>query len=316
MKIAAIQMDAIFADVQANIEKVNLLIEQAVAGGAQIVVLPEFFTSAIAFSEKMTNVVLQNSGVTDILVKISKQYNIIIGGSMLLFDGHNAYNVFRLIFPNGQVYSHKKDLPTQFENCYYTKGDTANILHTPIGNIGVALCWEMLRYDTIRRLSGKVDVVFAGSCWWDLPDNAPPDKDKLRKYNQQLAAETPVTFAKLLHVPVIHGNHCGKITALSFPDNKTYQTRQFVGAAQIVDKGGTIISKRSFEQGEGMVFANLQWDITKREPISVDTSRFWIPDLPEYYINAWEKNNPIGEDYYKTVSLPLYKSLVQAAKIK
>lgn len=35
-----------------------------------------------------------------------KHYDIIIGGSTLQFDGSNAYNVFQLIFPNGQVYSH------------------------------------------------------------------------------------------------------------------------------------------------------------------------------------------------------------------
>lgn len=38
-----------------------------------------------------------------------------------------------MIFPDGKVFTHKKDIPTQFENCYYTRGDTDHILHTPMG---------------------------------------------------------------------------------------------------------------------------------------------------------------------------------------
>ena len=152
MKVAAVQMNAIFADVQANLEKIRHIVREAALKQVQLIVFPEFCTSAIAFSEKMIDVTLQNQNITESIKSLSEHYDIVIGGSTLQFDGHNAYNVFQLVFPNGQVYSHKKDIPTQFENCYYTKGDTVNLLQTPIGNIGVALCWEMLRYDTVKRL--------------------------------------------------------------------------------------------------------------------------------------------------------------------
>jgi len=309
MKIAAIQMDAVFADVSANLVKAAMLIEQAKIAGAQMVIFPEFFTSAIAFSEKMIDVVRHNDSVRVLFKEVAEQKDIIIGGSLLLFDGYDTHNVFLLFFPNGQVYSHKKDLPTQFENCYYTKGDEMNVLHTPIGNIGVALCWEMLRYDTVKRMAAKVDLILAGSCWWDLPEDAPKEKENLRRYNQRLAAETPVTFARLLKTPVIHSSHCGKATAPCFPGNGMYQTRQFVGAAQIIDRNGTVIVKRSFEQGEGIVFAELSWNIASKTPITINASKYWIPDLPEEYIKAWERNNTIGENYYRNIALPLYNKL-------
>lgn len=306
MKIAAVQLNATFANVQDNLQKVEKLIIKAVKQKIELLVLPEFFTSAIGFSEKMFNVVHCNRVVLNFMKNISTYYNIILGGSFLEFDENNVYNTFHLVFPNSQIFSHRKDIPTQFENCYYTTGDTVNILNTPIGNIGVALCWEMLRYDTLKRMAGKVDIVLAGSCWWDLPDNAPIERAELRKYNQQLALDTPVTFAQLLHVPVIHSSHCGKVTALSFPNSEIYQTRQLVGAAQIIDKNGIIIAKRSFEQGEGFVFAEMQWDKEEKASTTITTSKYWIPNLPEEYISAWERNNAIGKDYYENISLSLY----------
>ncbi len=60
MKIAAIQLDADFADVKSNLIKSENYIRQAVLAGAELVLLPEFFTSAAGFSERMLKVAAQN----------------------------------------------------------------------------------------------------------------------------------------------------------------------------------------------------------------------------------------------------------------
>lgn len=171
------------------------MIRKASEEKAELVLLPEFFTSAIGFSEQMLRVAEQNKQVHETLTAWSKKYHIMIGGSYIALEDSDVYNLFELVFPSGETYRHKKDIPTQFENCYYTNGDENNVLVTPIGNIGVALCWEMIRYDTVRRMAGKVDFVLAGSCWWDLPENAPAKRERLRKYNQNLALNNPVEFA-------------------------------------------------------------------------------------------------------------------------
>lgn len=306
MKIAALQLNCIFADSKQNIEKIGVYVKQASENGIDLLVLPEFFPSAIGFSSKMNHVALEGAYIRKVIKKLSSDFGIIIGGSYLYFDGTASTNTFDLVFPNGNVFSHHKDIPTQFENCYYTNGDTNPILHTPIGEIGVALCWEMIRYDTLKRLSGKVDIVLAGSCWWDLPIDAPKEREPLRQYNQKLALETPVTFAELLHVPVIHASHCGQITAYNFPANDRLQTRQFVGAAQIIDADGTVISRKEFTEGEGLVMAEMPLGKSRRQSADMDNKRYWIPDLPDSYIKAWNEINPIGNTYYKEHMLPYY----------
>lgn len=311
MKVAAIQLNADFADVEANIMKSEQYVKIASSNGAQLVLLPEFFTSAIGFSDKMLDVAHENRSVKKSLLQWSMQYDVIVGGSYIAFDGNNAYNRFTIAFPDGKTFEHKKDIPTQFENCYYTSGDESNVLETPIGNIGVALCWEMIRYDTLKRLSGNVDFVLAGSCWWDLPIDAPAEREHLRQYNQKLALETPVTFAKLLGVPVVHANHCGKVTAWNFPNADKEQTRQLVGATQIIDGNGNVISRKPFSDGEGFIYTELSWSIADRKAAQSYPDKYWIPDLPDSYVSAWENINPKGKEYYGTMTLPYYKASSQ-----
>lgn len=307
MKIAAVQLNADFANIQANLIQSENYIKQASLAQAELVLLPEFFTSAIGFSEQMLDVAAQNEQVHTMLIRWAAKYKIAIGGSYIHFDGHNAFNLFELVFPSGETFGHKKDIPTQFENCYYTHGDTDNVLITPIGNIGVALCWEMIRYDTLKRLAGKVDIILCGSCWWDLPEDASTERASLRQYNQRLALEAPVTLAKLLNVPVVHANHCGKVSALNFPNADRMQTRQLVGGAQIIAGDGQVVKRKAFSDGDGFILSDVIWDTHNRSTANKLQKDFWIPDLPEPYIKAWETVNPKGQHYYSSISLPYYK---------
>jgi predicted amidohydrolase len=308
VKVVAVQMNTKLADVRSNLKIAEKLVSEAALAGAELIVLPEFFTSGIAFDDQMFQVVSYDTITQTKLLELSKKLNVIIGGSYLTFDSNKAQNTFQLVFPNGDSYTHHKDIPTQFENCYYTNGDENNILHTPVGDIGVALCWEMIRYDTVKRLLGKVDFVLAGSCWWDLPEDASPERQPLRMYNQNLAKETPVTFAKLLNVPVVHASHCSKFTANNFPQADRLQTRQMVGAAQILNGKGEVLARRAFDEGESFVMSDIQTENKLQTQAALPSKRYWIPDLPESYLAAWEKYNALGKNYYQNISLPYYQS--------
>jgi N-carbamoylputrescine amidase len=39
------------------------------------------------------------------------------------------------------------------------------MLSTPIGPVGVVLCWEFIRSKAAKRLLNKVGMVVGGSCW-------------------------------------------------------------------------------------------------------------------------------------------------------
>ena len=62
MKVAAVQMVARLADVEANLKRAEELLDKAFAMGCEMVILPEFFTSAVAFHPDMLNAALSFDG--------------------------------------------------------------------------------------------------------------------------------------------------------------------------------------------------------------------------------------------------------------
>ncbi len=304
MLVAALLMDTALGEVEHNLFAAKRLVTAAAKQGAELIVLPEFFNSCMGFSPKMLSVARWDEHTLTAMTEWSQELNVVVCGSFLSFCGSDVTNRFAMVFPDGQTFFHCKDIPTQFENCYYINGDENNILHTPLGDIGVALCWEMLRYDTARRLVNNVDFIVAGSCWWDLPEDAPPDSDQLRNYNQTLARDTPCAFANLIGVPLIHAAHCSKTVSYRFPDASHVQCRQMVGAAQICDADGNAAARRSFTEGEGLVLHNIS--PRKNRRVTIHEDKYWIADLPEVYTKAWERNNALGRIYYQTVAGPCY----------
>ncbi len=300
--VAAVQMEAKMGDINKNLEIVEKLSSVASNKGADLVLLPEFFSSATAFHPKMLDAISQFKGEPfKLLLKLSKKYNVIIGGSYLAYKNNNVYNSFVLVFPDGSYYIHDKDIPTMWENCYYVGGNDDGILKTPIGNIGVALCWELIRSQTVNRLKGNVDFVLSGSCWWGSPVSS--TYTKLKKYNRRLLRRTPVRFANLLGVPVIHASHAGYFCGYRPPDEDMLQKRRFLGETKIINKKGEVLSRLKAEDGEGVIINKVMIkDVpAKQEKIP---HKFWIPELPAPYLEAWEKQNTFGKKYYEEVTLP------------
>jgi Carbon-nitrogen hydrolase len=167
IRVAAVQMTADLANVDANLSKAERLVRLALKRGARWIVLPEFFTSAIAFHPDMAKATEAVDGrPTELMRKLAREGNAFVGGSFLAWHAGNVYNSFILAFPNGKTLRHDKDYPSFWEACYYVGGNDDGVLSTPDGNVGVALCYAFVRSKTAARLRHKVGMVVGGSCWW------------------------------------------------------------------------------------------------------------------------------------------------------
>ncbi|MFW9821585.1 MAG: carbon-nitrogen hydrolase family protein [Candidatus Thorarchaeota archaeon] len=301
MIVAAIQMKVELGEVKTNLKSAHRLASNAFDEGAELVILPEFFTSAVAFHPKMLDVVRPIDGEPmQLFKKIAKKHDGIIGGSFIAQRNNESYNTFVLAFPDGSVYYHDKDQPTMWENCYYIGGTDDGILETNIGNIGAALCWEFVRSRTATRLFNRVDLIVGGSCWWSPPTNTPTE---LREKNLELMIETLAKFAKMLGVHVIHAAHAGEFTGETpFMPDFEYKS-YYVGETQIVDGNGKIIERMTREDGEGFIMADI--DIKKKwVPSESIPDRFWIPEMSQALNQTWERLNNHGELYYRNTTKP------------
>lgn len=303
---SAVQLEATTGDVAANLERVESLCLKAIASGAKLIAVPEFFTSRIAVGEQVHKAVLppENEAV-DLLKNLATKHECWIGGSMLIADGGDVYNRYHFVEPDGIIHLHDKDLPTMWENAVYAPGNDTGVFKTNIGGVGAAVCWELVRTQTIRRLIGKVGVAITGTHWWTLPDNWGSAVLKtlaaIGQYNRYMSENAPSEFARRLGAPVLQASHCGKFstefmlipgTSLTVPYNT-----EFVGCTQIVDAQGHVLAHRQAQEGPGIVTAEIS--ISSVEPLVPLEDKFWIPDMPLFIKLYWHQQNICGKTYYR-----------------
>ncbi len=293
MIVAAIQLNAELGKVKLNFSKAVELVKQAAAKRAQLIVLPEFFTSAMALNPVMEEVARRNIEleIPQQFLELSSRHGCIIAGSYLSIISGNIYNSMILQFPNGERLVHNKDIPTQFENRYYTIGDRLRSR----SRVGVALCWEMLRSQTVRKMPLDVQVVAAGSCWWDLPSQS--GNAALRDYNLQLNRDTPARFGCFLGVPVIHASHVGLVTGFRNSHSVGIVSRQLIGRTQIISKTGQIQNELDITDGDSVLVDEVE--IPEVGTRAEKPEGFWTVKLPPKYLEAWKRENRSGREYYQ-----------------
>jgi predicted amidohydrolase len=299
-------MTAVLANVEANLAKAERLVRSAFQRRARWVVLPEFFTSAMAFHGDMPNAVQNLNGPpAQLLRKLAREGNAFVAGSFLAWRDGNSYNSFLLATPNGRMLRHDKDYPSFCENCYYIGGRDDGVLSTPDGKVGAAVCYELVRSQTAARLRGKVGMVIAGSCWWGVEDSEPMDNPG-RKWLLELLRTTPGRFARLVGIPVVHASHAGHFEGHRWPGKPGPYSSSYLGETQIVDGSGEILARLSREDGEGIVTADVTMGPAPGELPPIP-DRLWIPEMPDRETREWRAQLKSGHDFYLSSTLPVLK---------
>lgn len=307
MRIAAVQFEGVPGDVGENLRRLEPLVAEAVDARAEAIALPEFFTSPVVFRPEVHDAVLPpDNAAVAMLRDVARRHDVLIGGSMLLADDGEVYNRYHLVEPDGTLHTHDKDLPTMWENAFYGPGSDDGVVSTgtAAGRVGMAVCWELIRNRTARRMAGRVDLVLSGTHWWTVPSNwGPVDRalGGVAQYNRYLSENAPAELARRVGAPVAQASHCGGFTtgfglvpgvSAALP----YRSR-FVGATQIVDADGRVLAWRSTADGPGVVVADVE--VGARPPRQPIARRFWMPDLPWAIRAYWWQQNAFAKRYYR-----------------
>ncbi|BBF43536.1 nitrilase/cyanide hydratase and apolipoprotein N-acyltransferase [Lachnospiraceae bacterium KM106-2] len=282
MRVAAVHLDTKFADVSYNLTQAEKAIKEAKEDRVELLVFPEFFTTGFALDGAMLKAITASSHTLEWMKKMSKRSNIVLCGSYLCYypKENKILNTFSIVMPDGTCYHHSKDIPTAIESLYYEKGDQISVFETSIGRIGVAMCWEQIRYQTVRRMIGKVDFVVAGSCWWNFcKEDGGKYYKAFHKKNQLMAEEAPEQFARLLGVPVIHASHAGGFMGKSMGRPKQTCKREILGFTEIVDESGNVLVRYEKET-KPYVLVDIPLISLKSRKQKIPKFRYWIPDMP------------------------------------
>ncbi len=301
--VAAIQLEPKIGDLQANLTACENMADEAGRKGAKWIILPEFFATGMAFDPRIVDAIQPSNGpALNLLIQLAKRHQAMVGGSFMVRDDkantpNQVKNTFFLVSPQGVVGKHDKDLPTMWENCFYTAGSDDGIINTSEQTVGVSLCWEFMRAQTAQRLRETVDVVVGGSCWWSVPAWMPKTiTARWEAKNAHNAHESVRKFATYVGAPIIHAAHVGAIQC-KLPGMPLDYKGHFEAGSMIVNAQGDILALRDQEAGQGIVMAEI--NIEKVKPTQPIPDSYWLHQRGPIPTFAWEYQRWYGKHWYK-----------------
>ncbi|RUP03992.1 MAG: carbon-nitrogen hydrolase family protein [Mycobacterium sp.] len=297
MRCAAIQLEAVPADVDANLATVERLVEQAVDAGAQTIALPEFFTTGVGFWPELADAALPADGkATELLLALAARHEVMIGGSLLIRDTDgDVRNAYLIVTPQGVAGRHDKDLPTMWENAFYVGGYDDGVIEVGDLTVGAAVCWELMRTQTVRRLRGRIDLAMTGSGWWSIPDWWPRAAfRRMERRNAATAREAAASFAGFVGAPVLHAAHVGAVRC-RMPWLPLGYSGRFEGGTMIMAADGRVLA--AADEGEGVVVADVS--VGRVSPSSVVPERFWLHPRGALPAVVWHYQRVHGRRYYR-----------------
>jgi len=243
-KVAAIQM-ASGPNVAANLDEAERLIDMAVAQGAKLVALPEYFpvmgmkeTDKVAVCEAVGKGPVQR-----FLANQAKKHKVwLVGGSIPL-----EASVPNKVRNSCLVYDDKGKVVARYDKIHLFNLDLGNehyheqetiepgkeivTLDTPFGKLGLSICYD-LRFPELFRAMGDVDIIVLPSAFTDTTGKA---------HWETLVRARAIENLAYVIAPAQGGYHLSG--------------RETHGNSMIVDPWGVILDR--LPRGSGVVIAGV-----------------------------------------------------------
>lgn len=154
VRVAVAQLDPKLAEPERNLEACLQRLEEAASAGAQLLVLPECAISGCMFDsvEEGLSVAEEVPGPSvEVLERECARLGVHAVCGMLQRDGDLLRNAAVLVGPDGLIGTYwKTHLPFLGVDRFVTPGDELHVWDTPLGRIGVEICYD-LRFPEVTR---------------------------------------------------------------------------------------------------------------------------------------------------------------------
>jgi predicted amidohydrolase len=223
VRVAVAQLDPKLGEREHNLETCVAYLEEAVGAGAQLLVLPECAIPGYMFDSLEEG--LEHSEEipgpsTETLERECARLGAYVVCGLLEREGDLLRNAAVLIGPDGLIGTYRKThLPFLGVDRYVTPGDELTVWETPLGRIGVEICYDLRFPEVTRTLALKGADLIAH------PTNFP----KAARLQTELIT---VARAAENRIFLLTSNRVG-----------VERTGEFCGWSQIVDPYGTRLAE-------------------------------------------------------------------------
>ncbi len=250
IRVATIQMKSLNDDYEGNLSRAEEHINDALNREAKLILLPELALAGYTYTDSIWKMAESLKGRTyQWLIALCKKHGVYIGTCILENYQGDFYDTFILVGPEKDaLWAHRKIEPAGYE-AYFFKGAgmNTNVFNTPIGRIGVAICFDTSKTHTIYSLmEARPEILL-------IPYSCPHFPSYFPKKDGESWLEvflnTPKVYAQYLHAPVVSSNKTGRFTS-PIPGVRGLKADwDFISESAIVDKNANVISSISKEAG-------------------------------------------------------------------
>jgi predicted amidohydrolase len=204
------------------------------------------------------------------LIDLAGDMTVIAGYCEAAFDGQeqHRYNSVVCVHGDGVLGNHRKVHQPLGEDASYASGDRFHAFATPVGRIGMMICYDKAFPESARTLAlDGAEIGVCVSAWPGSRTNPAPDlaqdrwKRRFDLFDRARALENQMVW--------LSANQAG-----------TFGSLRFVGSAKIVDPGGDVLA----ETGVGAGIAIAELDVAQ----TLETARRSMGHLrdrrPEAYL--------------------------------
>lgn len=263
MRVAVAQTDPELGDVAGNLAGCIGLLEQARAAGAELLVLPECAVPGYVFesAEEALPYAEEIPGPsTDALAAACARLGVHVVCGLLERHGDGVRNAAVLVGPDGLVGTYRKThLPYLGIDRFAVPGDELPVFETPIGRIGIEICYD-LRFPEVTR-----SLALAGADIVALPTNWPIQA----RANAELL---PPARAYENRIYLLVSSRVGR-----------ERTAEFTGRSQIVDPAGTRLAEAD-GTAETLLVADVDVEVARDKSI--------VPAPGEYEMQLFGHRRP------------------------
>lgn len=258
VRVAVIQFDPQCGADQCpgNLSRSLELASQAVAEGANLIVLPELANTGYAYRNRQEafDLAEQVPGGPSVQVwtQFACQHGVYLAAGVAERDGDKLYDCAVLTGPEGFIGKYRKAHLWNLEKLWFSPGDLGfPVFETPIGRIGLMICWDVWFPEVPRLLSLQgADIICSLNNWVWTP---PPLFDDTGKC---MASYLTITAAHVNNTFIAAANRIG-----------TDRGDRFLGCSLIAGTHGWPIGRVAGAEEETILYADIDLVSARSAPI-------------------------------------------------
>lgn len=241
---------------ESNLHRSLALAAEAVNGGANLIVLPELSNCGYFFSSRQDAFEhaepVPGGASVQAWMAFAATHQVYLVAGLNEIEGRQLFNTAVLLGPDGLIGKYRKAHLWNLEKLWFTPGNLGfPVFETPIGRIGLLICWDIWFPEVPRILSQQgADIICSLNNWVWTP---PPLFDEAGKC---MASYLTMTAAHVNNVFIAAASRIGE-----------ERDARYLGCSLIAGTNGWPIGKVASANHQEILFAYIDLTSARSAPI-------------------------------------------------